>query len=133
MARDILPPAEPLEGPRKRILTAKARQAAESQAPPPKRPRTTNLERHAKALGISQAKNPIPNRKKSVEVEEVSDNDNMYRSTPPRSPNGIIEGPDDELDPVLDVITVASTSDDEEPEKPAESAEAELSKFKVSI
>jgi hypothetical protein len=121
--RDILPPAEQL-GPRKRILTEKARQAAD--APPSKRSRTTY-----------PMPKPVPKRKTSVEEEDVSDEDDGYRSTPPHDPKHIIEGPDDDQDP--DVIIVGSSdgssddnseADDEVPEKPDESAEAELSKIK---
>ena len=61
-----------------------------------------------------------PTNKKSVEIEEVNDEEATYQSTPPR-----IEALDDSD---LEVIE-ADNGKDDAPEKPAESAEAELSKY----
>jgi hypothetical protein len=59
--------------------------------------------------------------RKSAEVDDIEDSDDQYHSTPPRDPRHLLEGPEEEPD----AISIADS--DNVPEKPAESAEAELS------
>jgi hypothetical protein len=55
-------------------------------------------------------------------IEDIEDEEDLRRSPPPPNPNHVLEGPDDVIEVHSDV-----------PEKPAESAEAELSKSYLSI
>lgn len=71
-------------------------------------------------LGAATNK-PMPRHRKSAEVEDIEDSDDQYHSTLPRDPRDLLEGPEEEPD----AMSIADS--DDVPEKPAESAEAELS------
>jgi len=68
-------------------------------------------------------------RKRTVSIEEIDDEEDLRQSPPPRNPNHILEGPGDNDERNPDVIEVHSNV----PEKPAESAEAELSELNVVV
>jgi hypothetical protein len=99
----------------KQHLTEKAKLATES------RPRK-------KVQILSEGSRAIPNtssttttHKRKVSIEEVDDKDDLRQSPSPRNPKHIIKDPNNDVE----VIEVHS----DVPQKPAESAEAELSEL----
>ena len=86
MTKDTLPPSEPVMGHRKRNLTEKAKQAAESQ--PRKKART-------KGTPVTAS---TTTRNRTVSIEDVEDEDDLRRSPPPCNSKHILEGPDEDGD-----------------------------------
>jgi hypothetical protein len=125
-------PLDPLQGSRKRTLTNKAKEAANIRAP--KKTKTANTALAKKSTvgsgpsNLQKTKdNPHkhtamvpPSGKKSVEVEDIEDDDDIYQSSPPHNPNHILEAADEDIE-------VLNTAESSVPVKKAETAIEELS------
>jgi hypothetical protein len=68
MTKDILPPSEPVTGPRKQTLTERAKQASDLQ--PTKKPKTS---------GILHMVGTV----KAMSIEDIEEEEDLRRSPPP--------------------------------------------------
>jgi hypothetical protein len=96
MTKDILPPSEPVTGPRKWILTERAKQASNSW--PTKKPRTSGT------LHMAGTSKSTSTHRKTVSIEDIEDEEDLPSwSPPPHNPNHILEGPDDDEEDIVEL------------------------------
>jgi hypothetical protein len=98
-----------------------------SQSPPPRNPNHILEDDEKDIVELPRKKSKTSTRRKTV-IEDIEDEGDLYQSPPLHNPNHILEGPDDDKD-TAEVIEVHS----DVPEKPAERAEAELSKSYLNV
>ena len=156
MPRDVLPPVELVEGPRKRILTEKAREAAEAPLKHVK-PRPVTLK-----AAVSTVSNPPPSVKSSLSTVAITvsvpdsvskqipvcpsdyTNDDydwgtdryssplsyaspLPHSSPPPVPSSpALYDTNDEVNAIEDKVNAIEVDSEAEDVKPVETAEAEL-------
>jgi hypothetical protein len=140
MPRDSLTPVEPISGPRKRTLTEKAKDAAQTQlskrvraaAGPSKDARSKD--RVYSISGIFPSVSTlfkVHNPTDTDDDEENEDEEDPFLSNASRGTSPIGSDDDDDGDTGdtdVDLVCEVDDSDDDvAPEKPAESAQAELS------